>query len=322
MISSRHALLAAKLVLSIGLVWYVAGKFDIQQALGQLRNLTAGWFLLIIGLYYVQLVVASLRFREFLGVFGTRFTVWQAVDATLIGYFFSQTFISFVGGDAMRVLRARQSSVPLQLATKAVILDRASGFATQVVLILIVLPFALPRMADPAMRLSLILLVLGAVGGALAMVLAAKLPAALRRLKVIDAVADISLRVLRRITTPRGFAAFFGYSLAINFGNILLFFAIAQGLGIHLRLVDCIVLLPPVFFISMLPISISGWGVREGATVVALGIAGIPAAESLAISICFGLGIILTALPGGILWLFVRKNPAPREDLSNAQDKI
>ena len=320
--SSRHALLVAKLVLSIGLVWYVAGKFDIQQALGQLRNLTAGWFVLIMCVFYVQLVVASLRFREFLGVFGARFSVWQSVDATLIGYFFSQTLISFVGGDAMRVLRARQSDVPLQLAAKAVVLDRASGFATQVLLILLVLPFALPRMADPAMKISLLLLVASAAGGALATILAARLPAAFRRFRIIAAIADISARVLRRITTARGFAAFFGYSLAINFGNILLFFAIAQGLGIELGLVDCIVLLPPVFFIAMLPISISGWGVREGATIVALGIAGVPAAESLAISICFGLGIILTALPGGVLWLFARKKPGMQEELSNAQDKV
>ena len=320
--NSRHAIIAAKLIFSIGLVWYVASKFDLQQALAQLRNLTAGWLLVILAIYYLQLGLGALRFREFLGVMGAEFSVVRAVDACLIGYFFSQTFISFVGGDAMRILRASRSGISLQTSAKAVILDRASGFAGFMVLILAVLPFALPRIGDPTMKVSLILLVGAALLATASVLLIAILPKAFRRFRLFDAAADVARRVLRRITSPRGFVAFFGYSIAINILNIVLFFAIGTALEIRLNFSDCLIFLPPVFFIAMLPISVSGWGIREGATIIALGMAGVPAAQALAISVAYGLGLILISLPGGVLWLFGKKKRNPTEESPNAQNQV
>jgi glycosyltransferase 2 family protein len=310
----RRLLLIAKLLLSIGLVWYVAAKFDLQEGLTDLRNITGAWLFAIFALYYLQLLVAGLRFREFLEVMGTQISVFRSIDAILIGYFFSQTFISFLGGDAMRAYRVSQHAIPFVTTAKAVVLDRASGFAGQVLLIVLVLPFALPLVQDGGMRLSLLLLVTLALAGALGVVFVAKLPAGLRRFKAVDAIADVSGRVLRRIGTPKGAAAFFGYSLAISLLNIVIFFAIAKGLDIPLGILQCLILLPPVFFMSMLPISISGWGIREGAVILALGLIGIPATQALAASVTYGLGLILISLPGGAIWVITRrKRPTIRE---------
>jgi uncharacterized membrane protein YbhN (UPF0104 family) len=60
---------------------------------------------------------------------------------------------------------------------------------------------------------------------------------------------------------------------------------------------------PPVTFIQLLPVSLAGWGVREAALVVALGSFGIPAEAALATSILMGLCLILTSLPGGLIWI-------------------
>ena len=308
----RQFVLLAKLILSVGLVWYVASKFDLKDALAQLRNLTVGALVATLAIYYVQLLTAALRYREFLGVMGAKFSVRRSVDATLIGYFFSQTFISFVGGDAMRLLRTNKAGIQFGTAAKAIVLDRASGFAGQVLLILLVLPFTLPRISDVNMRLSLLGVVGAGVIGALAVLAASRLPAVARRVKIVNTIADVSGRVIRRIATWRGCAAFFGFSLLINFLNLALFYVIGQGLGVQLRFLDCLVLLPPVFLIAMLPISVAGWGVREGLVIVALGLAGVPPSSSLAISVCFGLGLIVISLPGGILWLFSKRSePAP-----------
>jgi hypothetical protein len=53
----------------------------------------------------------------------------------------------------------------------------------------------------------------------------------------------------------------------------------------------------------MLPISIGGWGVREGAMVVALHGFGISAEDALLPSVLFGLCAVAATLPGGILWV-------------------
>lgn len=319
---ARHLPLIAKVVLSIALISYVAMRFDLAQGLAQLRHITGQWLFGVFALYFVQLSLVALRFREFLDVMGARVGILRALDASLIGYFFSQTFISFVGGDAMRVYRISQHGIPLGLTAKAVVLDRASGFAAQVLLILVALPFALPLMQDPTMRLSLLLLVAFAFAGAFAVILASRLPQGLRRLKALDAIGDVSGRVLKRIGTPKGAAAFFGYSAAINLLNIVLFFAIAKGLNVELELSHCFILLPPVFFISMLPISIAGWGVREGAAILALGLVGVPAAQVLAVSVTFGLGLMLISLPGGAIWIASRRRRPTIREASDAKNQV
>ena len=60
---------------------------------------------------------------------------------------------------------------------------------------------------------------------------------------------------------------------------------------------------PTVLLVSMLPISIGGWGVREGAMVVALHGFGISAEDALLPSVLFGLCAVAATLPGGILWI-------------------
>ena len=144
----------------------------------------------------------------------------------------------------------------------------------------------------------------------------------MRRLKALNDDADVSGRVLKRIATPKGAAAFFGYSIAINLLNIVIFFAIANSLNIALGLFNCLVLLPPVFFMSMLPISISGWGVREGTAILALGLVGIPASQALAISVTFGLGLMLISLPGGALWIMSRRRRPTIREANDAKDQI
>jgi glycosyltransferase 2 family protein len=72
---------------------------------------------------------------------------------------------------------------------------------------------------------------------------------------------------------------------------------------------------PPVAFIQLLPVSLAGWGVREIALVVALGSFGVPAEAALAISVMMGFCLILIGLPGGLIWLakwdVSRSRPAP-----------
>jgi hypothetical protein len=68
------------------------------------------------------------------------------------------------------------------------------------------------------------------------------------------------------------------------------------------------VLVPLVVLVSMLPVSVAGWGVREGAMVVALGAVGVDRATALTTSVLFGLALAATGIPGGLLWLYGRRH--------------
>ena len=52
-----------------------------------------------------------------------------------------------------------------------------------------------------------------------------------------------------------------------------------------------------------MPVSLAGWGVREGAMIAMLGTIGVAASEALSLSVAIGIVALVASLPGGIIWL-------------------
>lgn len=86
----------------------------------------------------------------------------------------------------------------------------------------------------------------------------------------------------------------------------LIVFVLTLGLNLDITFAECLLLFPPVLLIQTLPISVAGWGVREGAMVAFLALAGIDGDGALALSILYGLVLALTSLPGAIMWVASR----------------
>jgi uncharacterized membrane protein YbhN (UPF0104 family) len=106
----------------------------------------------------------------------------------------------------------------------------------------------------------------------------------------------------------RGFAWVFVLSALVAMANVLVFALILSGMGVGSALaVGCALLVPAIMEIAMLPISLAGWGVREGAAIVAFGALGLPPDQALGASIAFGLIVAAVSMLGGILWLVDRR---------------
>jgi uncharacterized membrane protein YbhN (UPF0104 family) len=296
-----------KILFSVTLIWYASSRIDLSDSFAQIKNISLKWGLTAIVLFYIQLSISALRYKFWFGILQSPVSYMQCLNATLVGYFFGQTFISFIGGDAMRTLRMSQAGISVKICISAVILDRLSGLAGLMTMFILTLPFLLNYLPYDTMLSSLVGIVLTSLVGALSVFILSKLPFKKIPFKWLEVIFDLSRQFLARLGTLYGFFAFIILSIFINILNCLIFYVISLGLFINVSLLDLLILLQPVFFLSMLPISISGWGVREGATVLALGFVGVSAEESLSISIVFGLALILISLPGGVIWLFSKK---------------
>lgn len=304
---------AAKIAVSAGLIWLAFSKIDAAGAFALLRRIDPLAVAAAIALLAFQLFVAGVRLYRLLALVRSPVGLLAAVDAVFVGVFFSQTFISFIGGDAMRVWRLMSSGVPASSGFKAVLFDRAAGFFVLIALIVLGLPLLFNVMKDPVLRSGVLAAVFLGLLGTLVFLLLNRLPMALRRWRLFRLVAessDLALSISARLPEISYLLAL---SLAMQIINVVAVFAIAGGLGVNARLLDLLVLVPPVLLLAMLPISFAGWGVREGAMVVSLGLVGITAEQSIALSICFGLSATLVGLPGGLIWLAARaKKIGPR----------
>jgi hypothetical protein len=231
-----------------------------------------------------------------------------AVDVVMIGAFFSQTMISFIGGDAMRIWRIVRFNTSIGIATRSILFDRAAGFVGLIIFTFFCLPLLLQLIKQPELRISLLIAMAALVTGFVFFLSLRHMPAVFKRWRVFNWIADFATEAMMLSRNKKGVVALLGLSLAIHFLNVVILYIIAQSLSIEMTFLNSLVLFPPVLFISMLPISVAGWGVREGAMVVALNMVGVPAHQSLALSICFGLSVLAISLPGGALWFLSRSH--------------
>jgi hypothetical protein len=313
---TRHLILLVKVAVLAGLSWYAFQKIDLASAWSTLAGIPPSALIAAVAMLFLQFVIGSYRLRELLGWMGHRYRLITTLDANMVGAFFSQTFISFIGGDAMRIWRMTRTHVPASTATKSVLLDRISGFAGIVAIVLITIPLLVPMLQSFEMKLGLMLIAAGVLAGIFSVFVLRRLPARVRTGPLLGGLwrfASLGLEIMR---SRRGALYVFGLSVLIQAINVLVLYILGQGLSIHLALTQYFVFMPVVLFLSMLPISIAGWGVREGAMVAALTVVGVPAHESLALSICFGLCLIVVSLPGGVVW-FAARHKAPAAGIQN-----
>ena len=63
-------------------------------------------------------------------------------------------------------------------------------------------------------------------------------------------------------------------------------------------------ILPIISLVQLVPVSIAGWGVREGTVVTLFTILGIEPSLGLLVSLIWGGAIAISALLSGAIWFF------------------
>jgi hypothetical protein len=88
----------------------------------------------------------------------------------------------------------------------------------------------------------------------------------------------------------------------------------AQAISADVSLLYAIFLVPPVMLVTVLPVSIAGWGLREGAMVAAFSYIGLPQSDGLVVSLLLGGSYLALGLIGCAIWLTTtdRLAAAPR----------
>ena len=92
-------------------------------------------------------------------------------------------------------------------------------------------------------------------------------------------------------------------SFLVQFIRILIFYSIFTALGIHLDLALFVVFVPLLFIVMLMPISIGGLGVREGALFLFLSPYGASLEVCTAAGLLFHLLQLISMLPGIVLFM-------------------
>lgn len=300
----RKALtLSIKAAVSGLLLYFSLAAVNVDAVVNRLNHIDPRWAGIALFLLVVQLAALAWRWQLLVIRCAADLSFARAFRLSLIGLFFSQTLPSSVGGDATRIwLLGKQST--WRIAAYSVLLDRVIGVVALAILVVICLPWTLGLVRNPVGRATLLIIGFGCIAAGIVFVaLSWQRLHLLRRwspTRHLAAAANIAWSILR---SPSSFVAVFGLSIVIHLLTALAAWCTARAVGADLPLLYSLYLVPPVILLTVIPISIAGWGVREGAMVVAFGYAGLAQSDGLIISLLFGSGYLMLGIVGGLVWV-------------------
>jgi uncharacterized membrane protein YbhN (UPF0104 family) len=298
--------LGIKLLISASLLWWVLRDIDFDAIIAKLGSVSP-WSL---GLPVVAIVllgaVQAVRWQTVLEVLGGKLSYWHLNCITMLSFFFNQTLPSTVGGDLVRIYRSHKEGVALQTAVSSVFVDRGLGMMALLLICAASLP-GLYGLSDGGLLWwsACALTGAGIAGGLLLLALPA-LPQAWVGWPLVREVVGLSRATWRLIGRRRQLVLSLLLSIFIQLVMILSLSYLGWLLKVPISFSQGLVIYPIVLLVSLAPVSIGGWGVREGAMVVGLGLVGVPKPTALSVSILFGLVMVFVGLIGGFLWAIER----------------
>lgn len=295
----------AKFTLGFALLAYILRYFDFHDVWQRIESANRLYLAAAFGLGILQSICFSLRWRYLASCTGANLPVDQAIIGNFELSFFSQFVPTAVAGDVVRIIRAQRSGLTLSQSVTSIFLDRAIGLTT--IVFFTPLMFALAPHSVSNERLSWAIWGLNILfaGGLIATYFigpAIETVFGTHRIVRLLVMISEAFRTLVHSFTISSFAvlaSIVGYALT---GFALM--AIAAATSVSIGFSAALLAICLMTLATFIPISIGGWGVREGAGLLALGLFAVSPQDALAISILFGLVTSAIGMFGGVVWMF------------------
>ncbi|MEM6940889.1 MAG: lysylphosphatidylglycerol synthase transmembrane domain-containing protein [Pseudomonadota bacterium] len=277
--------LAASAALVAAVIWWADGA----AVLAHLGALSLGWILLaILGLAGATAAMAW-RWQLVAGHLGLRLSYRAAFQEYYLATLLNQTLPGGAAGDVTRAFRARHG-VDLKTAALSVAVERLLG------------QIAIFGVLGLGM-VSALLVPGGLAWGSLATVIPPSLMAIAAVGWWLSKKGGAVGRFICLVLTLQQ-RADLSANAVISSGCVLFsFYACARATGTVIPPEGWATLIPLVLIAMLVPLSIGGWGWREGAAAALFPLINAPASAGVAASLAYGSAILIAALPAALLLL-------------------
>ena len=307
--SSRRQVSWLRVVISVGLLVWLCRSINWRD-LAKL-SLHVKWELVLVAclLHAANRCLTTTKWQVLLRSKGLLYPFPSLLSIVWISNFLGHFLPAAVGGDSVRMLTMARRSRRAPEAIATVLVERLTGVVSLAVLAVLGGLWSYGRWGQSAILLLLVCPLVALLGG-LVLIWSApgnqvlswvinrfhRWPGYGFLVKVHEAVKDSRKQ-------PVALVIALGISAVLQFSRVTIVYLLAKALGIQLFFGEALVLIPATLFVAMLPISIWGLGVQEGAFVVLLRLAGIGTLEAFALSLLSRLTALLANVPGGLLLL-------------------
>jgi uncharacterized protein (TIRG00374 family) len=293
--------LPVRIVVTFSLLGLVASQIDWSQMASRIRHGHPLDFLAAVALVLLALVIGACRWWLLLQKADLRLGAFSVARIYSISTF-SNTFLpTSVGGDVTRALLVVRRGPLLTRVIITIIVDRGAGLFGLVGMAWIAFAFQ-PTVVPQGAQIFLAWVTAAVLVGSLLVLLAvfrgSRLARAITPHRLVS-IARASRTLLRMyISDPVLLITLLISSLLYQALVSLQLVMLARAIDVHLSFATAAVVLTLVTVVTLIPISIGGFGVREGSYVVLLGGASIAATEATLISVLTVATLFIASLPG------------------------
>lgn len=305
--ANKIILIALKLAISSSLLYLVLTKTGIEEVFLTLRSVSILSFIAAVALYIVAQMTSTIRWKLLLpeGI-GIR----RVFSLYMIGAFFNTLLPGVIGGDAVKGFYLYQLTGKGSMSLASVFMDRYIGFIGLIIICSLSFPFGFKYFSGSHLEWILPFVIVSFI---------------------IASFLIFGLRLGRQIRLLSEFYAYFhayrnqtriilqalGLSIILQLMGIFTVYVLALGMGQDIPFLVFLIFLPLIILFTMIPVSISGLGVRESAFVLFFGLVGMKPEVSTALSLLWFLTVTTASLIGLIEYLKYKKELAPENSIKN-----
>lgn len=303
----KQLIFLLKILVSVVSIFLIVKRVDLEVTFQLLTKVRLSHVFFALGAMLLQVLLMTYRWRRVLSQLNMNIRYEHVLQFIWIGLFFNQVLPSTIGGDGFRGFYLYKRGYSLTNTAHGVLIDRIVGLIALVILVAATLPLAFELIDKPIALWGLVTILISSIITLILVIMIDRYTRIFSHWKFIKALFDLAQEARKLIFSFSPGIKLIAISFSIHLLSIIAIIILSIGMGLGLKWTGVVIVMPWVTLIMVIPISIAGWGIREGAMVVGLGYLGVIPESALALSVLYGLLLLTIALPGGLIWL-VRSN--------------
>ncbi|MBI5328377.1 MAG: flippase-like domain-containing protein [Deltaproteobacteria bacterium] len=306
--SKKNLSVVMKLIVSGALLYLLFRGMDMRNFLETVRSVDSKTIISIVFIYIAVQAIAAYRWLTLLrGSMNISFP--KVLSIYFVGMFFNNFMPSMVGGDIAKGYYLYKVSGKGGAVVASLFMDRYAGFSALVAITTVAAVIGYQLVKGTIVPLLLVSLISAYIIGSLVLWVKAfhgwalKILSRLKLLGLNEKIDSLYKSIIRYKGVYVILSKAFMLSLIIQSAVIVSYYILSVGLGMSLPFGYFFLLIPLTTAVAMLPISLAGLGIREGAFVFLFTKVGATHAEALSLSLLWFFISVFINLIGGIEYI-------------------
>jgi len=305
-----------KIGITLGLFALLAYQIDLKAAFSRMTELSVVAVILGVAIGLTQILILAYRWKLVSNFNNLTLPLAEIIRCSLACQFFNQGLPSSVGGDVLRVWWLRRLSISLEASIQSVLLDRVAGLISLLGLTIVAVGLLFTSQDTSAGLTDVLFVISFSVMFVLVaasrfargiLVLSFRLaPSVIKTNSFLRKLVRWMLKIhsgcWQLVFESRGLIIL-AWGVVIHMSVVILCYLLAIDTGIDISFMQLMSVVPLVLLLSYLPISIGGWGLREGGMAAGFSFIGLSSGDGVFLGLSLGVVIFMSAILGALVWV-------------------